>query len=310
MRFHAAAYALTAGLGAEDESRLYDGLADMELAGLEQPFFGDGRLHARDDAWLLERLRPEWSLVLTLLPGVMEKLKADRDFGLASLDEGGRTRALDFARQARRTVEHLNRFLGRPAVLAVELHSAPRLAGSGARSSVEALAESLSALRALDWMGATLLLEHCDAPVAGREPEKGFLPIEDDALALKRSEGRTPAALSINWGRSALETRSLEGPVQHLGRAAQSGQLGALFFSGVAPRHPLYGAWKDSHAPFSTDVPESLLTPAAARAALEAAPGCPIVGVKVQALPPELPVERRLALLRGGLEVLRSCPIP
>ena len=160
---------------------------------------------------------------------------------------------------------------------------------------------------ALDWQGATVLVEHCDAAVPGHAPDKGFLRIEDEALALNLSRGKTPAKLSINWGRSALETRSLEGPIQHLGRATQSENLGALFFSGVAPKHPLHG-WKDSHAPFSTSMPESWLTPAAARAALEAAPNCPLVGLKLQTLPHDLPVPARLAVIKDGLEVLRSCP--
>ena len=310
MRFYAAAYAAAAGLDEKSEAALYAGLGDMNLDGLEQPFFKDSRLHPRDDGWLLGQLRPDWSLVLTLLPGTMGLLAEDRHFGLASLDEGGRKRALDFAESARRALEHLYKYFGRKVVRAVEVHSAPKLSGSGATSSVEALAESLSALRARDWSGATLLLEHCDAAVPARAPDKGFLRIEDDALAVKLSRGPTPAALSINWGRSALETRSLEGPIQHLGRATQSELLGALFFSGVTPKHPLYGDWKDSHAPFSTTTPESWLTPRAARAALEAAPGCPIVGLKLQALPGDLPVEKRLAMIQDGLEVLRSCPNP
>ncbi len=303
-----AAYALISGLDDAGETALYDGLASMDIAGLEQPFFADARLHPRDDAFLLERLRPEWSLVLTLLPGTMGKLAQDRNFGLASVDEGGRKRALDFCESARRTVEHLNKYLGRPAVAAVQVHSAPKLGGTGALSSLEAFQESLDNLRARDWSGAKLLVEHCDAAVGGHPPEKGFLRIEDEAIAVKRSRGRTPVGLAINWGRSALETRSLEGPIQHIGRASQSETLGALFFSGVTPKHPLYGAWKDSHAPFSTQVAESWLTPAAARAALEAAKDVPLVGLKVQALPDSMPVADRLALVRGGLEILRSCP--
>lgn len=306
VRIHAAAYAMTAGLDADAEGDLYARLSRLGLAGLEQPFFAGGRLHHRDDAWLLDRLDPSWSLVLTLLPGEMERLKDDKHFGLASADEDGRRRALDFAEAARRTLEHLSRHLGRPAALAVQVHSAPRLAGSGAVSSPEKLAESLSTLRALDWLGATLLVEHCDAPVAGRASDKGFLRVEDEVLALKRSKGRTPARLSVNWGRSALETRSADGPLEHLARATQAELLGGLFFSGVTPAHPDYGAWKDSHAPFSTTTPESLLTPEAAGRALAAAPDCPIFGLKLQTLPASLPVARRVEVLSDGLTVLRS----
>lgn len=306
MRVHVAAYAAAPASEPWDpaaEASLYDGLADFGVAGLEQPFFG--RLHRHDDAWLLDRLRPEWTLVFTLLPGVMDRLKEDKHFGLASADKDGRARALDFVESAHRTIEHLNRYLGRAVVLAVELHSAPRLAGSGAKSSVEAFADSLSQLRRRDWMGATLLVEHCDSALPKQEPDKGFLRIEDEALAIKLSDGPTPAKLAINWGRSALETRSSEGPLEHLRRAVEAELLGGLFFSGVTPAHPDYGSWTDSHAPFSTTCPASLLTPAVAKAVLAAAPDCPILGLKLQTLPHSLSVPERLAAIRDGLDQLR-----
>jgi|CXWL01.1.fsa_nt_gi hypothetical protein len=302
MRVHVAAYACSASLDVSAETALYNGLADLGVAGLEQPFFGS--LHRRDDAWLLDRLRPDWTFVFTLLPGVMDRLKDDPRFGLASADKDGRSRALDFAESARRTIEHLNGYLGRRAVIAVQLHSAPRL--TNARSSVEAFADSLSQLRGRDWMDAALLVEHCDAVVSGRSPDKGFMNLEDELSAVKLSAGKTPIKFSINWGRSALETRSVQGPIDHIRRAVKGGQLGALFFSGVAAEHPDYGAWKDSHVPFSTSCPASLLTPAAVKAALAAAAHCPIYGLKLQTLPHTLDVPQRLAVIRDGLEQLRK----
>lgn len=302
MKIHVGAYAASAGLDEAAEAALYEGLAGLGLAGLEQPF--NGVLHPRGEGWLTGRIRPEWSLVLTTLPGTMDRLGADRHFGLASADADGRRRAVDYVESARRAVESLHRALGRRAVRAVMVHSAPRLGGSGARSSVERFADSLTDLRGRDWQGARLLVEHCDAAVPGLEPDKGFLRIEDDVLAAKLSSGATPVAVAINWGRSAVETRSAEGPLEHVARAAQSGLLGALFFSGAAPAHPDYGTWRDSHVPFSTTVPESILTPAAARAALAAATGCPIVGLKLQTKPASLPVPQRLAVIQDGLDAL------
>lgn len=300
---HVGLYAASAGLDASAESELYQGLEDLRVAGLEQPF--TGRLHPRDDGWLLDQIRPSWTLVLTTLPGTMDRLKDDARFGLASADEDGRKRALDFVESARRTVEHLHKFLGRTVVKAVEIHAAPRLGGSGAKSSLESLAASLTDLRGRDWSGAKLLLEHCDAAVAGRTPDKGFLTINDEVAAVKLSSGETPLAVSINWGRSALETRSADGPLEHASRALQADLLGALFFSGVTPKHPEYGEWRDSHAPFSTTVPESLLTPAAAKALLAEAPDCPIVGLKLQTKPATMSVAARLAVIRDGLSALR-----
>lgn len=303
MKLHVGAYAASAGLDEAAEAALYAGLAGMDLAGLEQPFFGT--LHRRDEGWLIGQIRPEWSLILTTLPGTMDRLAGDRRFGLASADPDARQRAIDYIESARRAVETLHRALGRRAVRAVMVHSAPRLDGSRAKRSLDGFAEALSDLRDRDWQGATLLVEHCDAAMPGLEPDKGFLSIEDDVLAAKLSEGRTPVAVAINWGRSAVETRSAEGPLEHIARAVQADLLGALVFSGATPAHPDYGAWRDSHAPFSTSVPESILTPAAAQAALSEAGPCPLLGLKLQTKPASLPVPQRLAVLQAGLNALR-----
>lgn len=302
MKIHVGAYAASAGLDEAAEAALYAGLAGMDLAGLEQPFFGT--LHRRDEGWLIGQIRPEWSLILTTLPGTMDRLASDRRFGLASADPDARQRAIDYMESARRAVEKLNAALGRRAVRAVMAHSAPRLDGSRAKRSLDGFAEALSDLRDRDWQGATLLVEHCDAAVPGLEPDKGFLRIEDDVLAAKLSEGRTPVAVAINWGRSAVETRSAEGPLEHIARAVQADLLGALVFSGAAPAHPDYGAWRDSHVPFSTSVPESILTPAAAKAALAEAGPCPLLGLKLQTKPASLSVPQRLAVLQAGLDAL------
>ena len=286
------------------EGALFDGLAGLDLAGLELPYYG--RLHAHDDAWLLAQLRPGWRYVLSLLHGTMDRLKEDQNFGLASMDTRGRRRALDFAESARRAVERLHDHFGQKVVAAVVLHSAPRPSGSGARSSPESFTASLTELRALDWGGAELLVEHCDAAVPEHAPDKGFLRLEDECAALKLSSGPTAARIMINWGRSAIEARSADGPREHLRRARDSGLLAGLFFSGATPAHPDYGAWKDSHAPFSTSCPASILTPAAAKTALHEAGELAYLGLKIQPLPASLGVPERLALIRDGLDALRS----
>ena len=303
MKIHIGAYAAALSLNEADEAALYTGLAAMGVAGLEQPFFGT--LHRRDEGWLIGQIRPDWSLVLTTLPGTMDRLADDKNFGLASADPSGRARAVDFIETARLSVEKIHRALGRRAVRAVLVHSAPRLGGSGANSSLEGFAESLTDLRGRDWQGAKLLVEHCDAAIPNQVPDKGFLKIEDDAMAVKLSAGATPIGLAINWGRSALETRTAEGPLTHIACAVQSEMLGALFFSGVTPQDAEFGSWRDSHAPFSTSCPNSLLTPAAAQAALAAAPACPILGLKLQTKPATLTVHQRLAILQAGLSALK-----
>ncbi len=302
MKIHIGAYAAAAALDQAAEAALYAGIANMDVAGLEQPFFG--ALHRSDEGWLISQIRPDWTIVLTTLPGTMDKLSDDKHFGLASADPDGRKRALDYMESARLAVEKLHHALGRRAVRAVMVHSAPRLGASGAKSSLEGFADSLTDLRGRDWQGARLLVEHCDAVVPGQAPDKGFLRIEDDVMAAKLSGGKTPIGLAINWGRSAVETHTAEGPLVHIARAVQADLLGALFFSGVTPAHPEYGEWRDSHAPFSTKCPQSLLTPAAAKAALDAAPSCPIIGLKLQTKPVMLTVPQRLAVIQDGLNAL------
>lgn len=307
MGLHLGAYAASPSHSAWDrdaETAFYGALKGLDLAGLEHPYWD--RLHRWDDAWFLEQLDPSWTLVLTTLPGLMERLGPDPHFGLASADAGGRARALEWLEGARRVIAHLHRFLGRPVVKAVAVHSAPRL-GGGAASHVERLAESLTALRQRDWGGATLLLEHCDAFRRGQAPDKGFLGIEDEALAARQSCGGTPLSLMINWGRSAVESRSASGPLEHIRRAREAGLLGGLFFSGAVASHPQYGDWRDSHAPFQTSLPGSLLTPSAAAQALQAAGDPPFLGLKMQPKPASLGLAERIAFVKTQVETLRSC---
>lgn len=278
------------------ESAVYEGLEALAVAGLEQPFFGS--LHRHDEGFLLGQLRPDWDIVLTTLPGTMDRMKEDAAFGLASTDEGGRSRALRFMDEARRAVERINARLGRQAVRAVEVHSAPR-----PFPSKDGFVQSLSELRQWDWQGATLLVEHCDVARADGAHDKGFLSLEDEVSAVRASTGRTPAACSLNWGRSALEGRSASTPLEHVGVLKKAGLYGGLIFSGVTPAHVEYGAWRDSHAPFSSSCPASLLTPQAAASAL-AAGTPPLLGLKVQPLPASLDIPSRLAFVADGLTAL------
>jgi hypothetical protein len=307
MRIHLGAYAASPCHSAWDaaaESAFYQGLERMELAGLEHPYWD--RLHRWDDAWFLDHLPSAWTLVLTTLPGTMDRLKDDPRFGLASADKDGRRKALDALEGCRRVIHHLHKYLGRRVVKGVTVHAAPRL-GSGAKSDLESFSDSLTVLRSGDWDGASLLVEHCDAFKEGQPPDKGFLRIEDEVVAVRRSSGTTPLSMLINWGRSAVESRSADGPIRHIRRAVDSGLLGGLFFSGATPSHPLYGDWRDSHAPFQASVPESLLTSQAAAQALEEAGDPPFLGLKMQALPKTLSVPERLGFVRTQLETLRSC---
>lgn len=252
------------------EIEFFSGLDQIaQLRGLELPWTGS--IHPHDDAWLTANLPSRFEVVLTSIPGTMGKLGQDAAFGLASADNDGRAAALAEALRMREAVLRLNDTLGRRAVLAVELHSAPRETGA-----VDALASSLDVLGdSADWDGALLTIEHSDAHVPGQAPEKGFLTLtqEIEALALARGD----LGIALNWGRSAIELRG-DDVVTHVREAEAAGVLRGLMFSGAAAVETAFGyPWIDAHHPmapapgFEQGLPESLLTADLVSEALAAA---------------------------------------
>ena len=281
------------------EAAFYDGLTAIPgVDGFELPF--TGALHPFDEAWLLRHLPAGWRHVVTCLPGTMQRLAGNPHFGLASDDAAGRASAVAFAGEARDAVARLNRRLGPGSVLAVELHSAPSRAAAGVRSSAASLAASLAELAVLDWDGADLVIEHCDAFTPAHPAHKGFLSLDDELAAIELTEadaaarsGGAALGMSVNWARSVLETRDPATGCAHVARIAAAGRLSGIVFSGCGsdPDQP-YGAWQDNHMPAGEG---SLLTAAAIRATLAAGrPG--FIGVKVGARPADLSVARRIAL--------------
>jgi hypothetical protein len=207
-------------------------------------------------------------------------------------------------------VRAINERAGRAAVRAVELHSAPT--GHGERA---ALARSLVELADLDWQDALLTVEHCDSASTTRAMQKGYLPLEDELAAAGGTDGRF--AVTINWGRSAIDGRSAATATQHITRTADAGLLGGLMFSGVAADTGPYGdAWTDAHPPPAGDdgrfaglmtEPASLLTPAAIAAALRAAGGQQqFTGLKIAAPPGARTPPARLAYIRDALRILST----
>src|SRR5438034_923832 len=79
-----------------------------------------------------------------------------------------------------------------------------------AEPQADAFRRSLDELRAWDWRGAALSVEHCDAFVPGQAPAKGFLALGAEIDAIRASHGATPVGVAVNWGRSAIEARDPE----------------------------------------------------------------------------------------------------
>jgi hypothetical protein len=314
-RYIVGAYAAspcTDGWNADLESRFFSALEQAGfVGGLELPF--TGAVHPHDPDWLLRNVRRDWSIVLTTIPGTMGQLAKDPEFGLASSSDPGRAQAVGFLSSAREAVQRLNEALGRPAVLAVEIHSAPRPA-AGVEPQSDALRRSLDEVRDWDWGGAVLSVEHCDAHIAGQPPEKGFLDLDAEIAAIRASAGDTAVGVAVNWGRSAIEARDPQAPRRHLQRARDQGVLNGLIFSGAAMGDALYGDWADRHAPFAAgeDDRHRLLTAARARECLGAVEGMTLrfLGFKIQPLPKELSIPERVGVLRRAAEILDQAALP
>ncbi|WP_374178936.1 DUF4862 family protein [Leifsonia sp. WHRI 6310E] len=295
----------------EAEEEYFDGLAALAtVRGLELPWI-DG-LHPHDDAWLLRRFPRRFDAVLTGIPGTMRRLGRDPRFGLASPDAEGRADAVAEAVRMLEAAERLNDACGRRAVIAVELHSAPVASADPAaeHAAVAALRESLESLAATGaGDGAALVVEHCDAFVPGRAPEKGFLAVADELAALDGLPDRF--GMSVNWGRSAIELRDGDAVAAQLAQVAASGRLRGLMLSGAADQATPFGpAWVDAHHPmtpgpgFPYGEPASLLTAERLAAAVAAAGPIEWAGVKFGWADPSAGVAPRVAMVDAATTLL------
>jgi hypothetical protein len=225
----------------EEENEYLSGIyAIPRLRGLEIPF--TGTLHKFDEEWFLARIPKHLDIVITLIPATTAAVKENPKFGLASSEEAGRKDAIALTKAASAAVMRINQALGRKAVIAVQLHTAP------GGSDVKALTTSLIELSAFDWQGAKIVLEHCDAKIPDQKAEKGYMALSDEIAAIKASN--LNIGITINWGRSAIEARSAAGPIEHLKQAHQAGLLTGLMFSGASDVENRFGTpWKDCHVP-------------------------------------------------------------
>ena len=280
------------------EDEVLSGLADLPgIAALEVPWI-DG-IHPHDSEWFLANV-PDVALALTPLPFVMRQL-ATPGYGIASRDDDGRRAAIADLRRVAVDVAQIGENSS-AHVAVVELHTAPR-----GVADADALARSLAELGELDWSGARLVIEHCDAHVPGQAPEKGFLSLHDEISAV-RSSG-ADVGLWMNWGRSAIELRDPDAVAAQIATAADSGLLDALVLSGASERPgPYSGPWIDAHHPFASIDPgsQSLLTDDRVRAAVRAAGDAPLLGIKVSRHPGATTAPEVLRVAESHLEVLAA----
>lgn len=268
------------------------------VGGLEVPWTGG--IHPHDDAWFLAHL-PAVPLAVTPVPFVMRRVGEDAGYGIAAREEAGRRAAIDDLRRVAHDVARIGRESA-ASVAVVTLHTAPQRTGD-----IAPLVRSLDEIAALDWSGARLVIEHCDAHVPGRTHEKGFLPIEAEIAAIEASGA--PIGLWLNWGRSAIELRDADAVTAQIAQAAASGLLVGLAFSGAAPVGSSYGpAWADAHLPTASAHPQSgsLLDDEHVRAALAAAGEVPWLGLKVARRPDDRTAAAALRTVARNLEVIRT----
>lgn len=234
--------------------------------------------------------------IVTAIPGTTAINAKDPDFGLASPNEEGRQRALAFTRELAAQVAAL-RAEGR-AIRAVQVHSAPT-----EFASKEAFADSLREIAALDWGGAELWVEHCDAWVPGQRPQKGYLTLTDEIEVLKEVASAFPEAhlgLVINWGRSAIEGHDAATALRHVKEAAASGFLRHVGWSSASNEETVFGyPFIDCHLPPAglSVSPNGTLMGAEEITACVQAAGQVTFGLKVGLRPDDLDGDARLAAL-------------
>ncbi|WP_456786211.1 DUF4862 family protein [Cellulomonas sp. P5_C5] len=291
-----------------EEDEFFAGLVDLGIGGIEHALPVEGT-RSLEPAWVARNLRPEWDVVVSLVPTMMPRLGVAPTYGLGSLDEDQRAHALADVARARDLAVTLAQADGRRRVSAIEVHSAPGPRGG----SVEAFSRSLDEILGWDLAGAELLVEHCDAYVPGLTPAKGFWTLEDE-LVVVRAKGLPADVLGmcVNWGRSVIEGRSTATAVEHTQAVAEAGLLRMLVLSGATGAEtPWNPPWSDMHIPpRSDDHPalaasaNSLMGLAEITETLKVAGDVPRVGVKVGVRPTDADVATRLAVARASLELV------
>lgn len=283
----------------EQQAAFYAGLREAGVDGLEIP-----DLHVRgEDGARLEALEQVLGLgftssVVTAIPSTMKRQGPRPGEGLASADEELRRAALGFIGEVVAAIAGTNDALGRAAITGLLVHSAPTGgADAGAfRRSLEELAATT------ERRGIRLMVEHCDAADGAGPGEKRFLSLAEE---LEASAG-LGVPLTVNWGRSVVESHDPATPEQQIRELAAAGLLGGVAFSGASGDTTPYGApWSDVHLPLDADEPASLLTAGTVRASLDAAGGAERYrAIKVQA-PAGAAVAERLAIIGSIAGLLR-----
>src|SRR3990167_8569811 len=257
MKYIIGAYATAPSLGLNDqriEKEYYQNLIKFVPAvrGFEIPFWGND-IHIYGTEFLLNFINSEWQNVLTCIPGTVMGLKSDLHFGLASDNEDGRIAAINMHKKAHQKLKEINRVFNKNVFIAVQIATSPSVSISGVSSSISSLMRSLVEILSWNWMGAKIVIEHCDAFTGDLSFEKGFMNLNDEIEVLQFFSKNHDVGMTINWARSAIEGKSAETVIEHIKKVKKSRLLTGMMFSGTTDINAEYGAWKDTHMPIAQE---------------------------------------------------------
>jgi len=320
-RYTVGAYAASPNLFSWDENlelKFYNKLKKLHLIrGLELPFWGES-LHPFDDQWLLSNIDPMWENILTCVPGTMEELKKDPYFGLASIDKKARTKALNFYRIAFDCISTLKKNFGEKSVIGITLTSSPCINKKENYGNKDSFFLSMVELSSWDWGNTKIYIEHCDALTKSNPyPQKGFLSLNEEVDVLNQVNYKYKRDINIiiNWGRSVIENKSIDGPIKHIKYGKNENILAGVMFSGTTESDDnLYGAWSDLHMPPATHSnymnfePDSLMTYENIKNTLKECDikSLNILGLKVLALPKESSLDKRIGIISDTMDLLEE----
>lgn len=287
--------AMPSDLKAQEE--FYNALSETGfVTGIEIPV-RMGSLDLESPQWLARVLAGRFNnSVITAIPDTMRQLGVDPNFGIASPDVEGRNEGIKFIQNVLHQGNDFNEDAGEQIINRLELHSAPKK-----YAEAEYFAQSLEVLKEdAKLAGIQLVVEHCDARVGdglgcGVGPgEKEFLPFSLELMACEQ----VGVPITINWGRSVLESHQLDTPVLQVETLVAAGLLGGIMCSGIASEDTQYGAaWADGHLPLNIDEEVSLLTADHVAKFVAAGKGTELYrGIKIQT-PRNADISTRIAMI-------------
>ncbi|MCR9203298.1 MAG: DUF4862 family protein [Halobacteriovoraceae bacterium] len=288
--------------------------------GIEMPFWASDNIHPHDMDFYREYYQVNWPFVLTLIPGNMKMLGSNPHFGLASDDEMGRMKAIQYYKKANEIYHEITGGEEKRKVPFVQLVTSPSYPVKGVSRSSESLKKSLKEISSWNWKGTKLSIEHSDSANERGEFQKGFMDLKDEIEVIKElnNEG-ADIGITLNWGRSAIEGKSAKTPLEHIDLVASEHLLRGFIFSGAAHSGPDYGGWKDLHAPVQTGpageliAKDSLLTLDAVHKSVEVLKNSSLEywGAKVLLAPPEeVEVEERVRANALSIKAIRGMILP